>query len=680
MNEEVKIKLSLGKKIFLSVSAVIIVMIVIIYSSTTRSISDGLESEMKVRGTSISKNISSSLSAILSSIIAEKIAKNPELEKEIFKSRDVMNSIFSEMPIKEEYINLIETFADIPRTEDIMWATVLTPDDNVLAHSNPEVEFGKKYALPEETFRNSELMKAYDILLKNLRARKLGFFEKVFRGLLWSGLELTKPKSEIVGIISSTLGIDEKSSEKIILIAEKNLEDNLKNTYDKLSVMYWQIKSIQRKYNQGEFGNRFRKQLAELVQLLDYNYITYNLSLPYFDSFKEFLRNNKEFISKEDYTYLNIAIEQFIKSSFGIVGFLQEYYERQGGKRSKRLLFSYPILIKEDPNKYVADLYIGMSTDSIDKTLAGVERQVQVGALIAILVAIGLVVFMSTRISRGARIITGAMKELSKGNLSIRAEVSSNDEIGFIARNFNFMVEQIAEKEKIRDIMNKVVSEEIARELLKKGIELGGEMRFTTMLFSDIRGFTSMSEKMDPKELISILNEYMTEMVEIVKKYRGVVDKFVGDEIMVVYGAPVSFGKKEDALLAVATAYEMIRKIEKLHEKWEKEEKPLLTPGIGINSGNVVAGNMGSKDRLSYTVIGDAVNTAARLCGAAPGKTCIISETTYSLVKEFVNAEEQEPIRVKGKSEPLRIYKVVSINSYGYEKVEETLSTFSKSQ
>ncbi len=672
---EVKIKLSLGKKIFLSVLSIIVIMVAIIYSSTTRSTSEGLENEMKVRGGSISKNVSSSLSTILSSIIAEKIAKNPKLANEIFKSPETMSSIFSELQIKEEYINLIETFADIPRTEDIIWASAVDLDNKVLAHSSPEISFMEKLNLPEGTFPNKYLVETYKILLKYIKVREIGVFEKIFIGFLPYELEFKVPEKKILQEIMQTLQIEEKIAKKIINITKKNLHDNLNNNYEKLKLLYWEIKNIQRKYNKGELSNKFRESLSRFVKVLDYNYITYEVIEPFFKELKKFLDENKSFISKEDYNYITLLVEQFIKSSFGITGFLQYYTENKGGKKHKRLLFSYPVLIKEDFNKYVADLYIGMSVDSIEKTIITVERQVQIGALIAIIIAVLLVIFLSTRISKGARIITNAMGELSKGNLSVKAVVKSNDEIGFIAKNFNNMVEQIAEKEKMRDIMNKVVSEEIAKELMKKGIELGGEMRFTTMLFSDIRGFTSTSENMDPRDLISILNEYMTEMVDVVKKYKGVVDKFVGDEIMVVYGAPISFGKTEDALLAVATAYEMIQKMDSIHKKWQEEGKPLLTPGIGINSGNVVAGNMGSKDRLSYTVIGDAVNTAARLCGAAPGKTCIISENTYQLIKEFIEVEEKEPIKVKGKSEVLKIYRVVSINDYGYSKIKEILSS-----
>ncbi|MCX8029198.1 MAG: HAMP domain-containing protein [Brevinematales bacterium] len=675
MNKEgFKIKLSLGKKIFLSVSSVMIIMIAVIYTSTVRSITDGLEGEIKVRGGSISKNVSSSLSTIMSSIIADKIARNPQIEKEIFSSKEIMKSVLLDLQLKEEYINLIETFADIPKTEDIMWATVIDMDNNVIAHSSPVVGFMEKFQLPKGTYKHEDIMFVYSTLITNLVIRKKGFLEKVFLGFVDEGLDLKLSRDKVILTVSDKLGFDSKRSEEIIEVASKNLKDNLKNNYEKLSILYWQIKSIQRKYEKGNLGLKFRSELSRLVEVLNYNYITYELVKPYFDQFKSFLNDNKELISREEYDYILNMMEQFIISSFGIIGFLQYYYENQGSKSQRRLLFSYPVLIKGDIGKYVANLYIGMSTESIDRTIQNVERQVQIGALVAILIAVLLVVFLSSRISKGVRIITDAMNKLSEGDLTIRAYVKSSDEIGFIAMNFNNMVEQIAEKERMRDIMNKVVSEEIARELISKGIELGGEMRFATMLFSDIRGFTSMSEKMDPRDLVSILNEYMTEMVEIVKKYRGVVDKFVGDEIMVVYGAPISFGEINDALLSVVTAYEMIKRMEYLHLKWKEENKPLLTPGIGINSGNVVAGNMGSKDRLSYTVIGDAVNTAARLCGAAMGNTCIISENTYQLVKDFIDVEEQDQIKVKGKSEPLKVYKIASINQRGYSKVQEILS------
>ncbi len=680
-NQTIKIKFSLGKKIFLFVLSIIALLIVIVYTSTIASISRGFEQEMKIRGISISKSISSSLSAILSSIIADRIAKDPKSAEKLFKSREFMSEIFSELQLKEEYLNLIETFGDIPKTEDIIWASAVDISKKVLVHSRKDISFMSDFSFPKDTVDNEKLLKAYLTLVSNLNVRNKNIFENFEESIisLFGGrittLEYKIPKKELINLIKNNLGTEEKETLKIIEKAEANLIDNIYTTKEKYSLLYWSIKNIQRKYNGTSFGDEFRNKVNSLLSVMGYNYLTYETVSPKLNELRKFIGSIKDKISKEDFELINVMIEQFLKSSFGTTGFIQYYTEPMKGSSVKRILFSYPILIKDDINKYIGDLYIGMSTESIERTIASIERQIQTGALLSILIGIFFTILLSVRISRGARLITKAMDELSKGNLQVRVDFKSEDEIGFIAQNFNKMAAEIAEKEKMRDIMNKVVSEEIAKELLEKGINLGGELRFVTMLFSDIRGFTSMSEKMDPRTLISILNEYITEMVEIVKKYKGVVDKFVGDEIMVVYGAPISFSERGDAFLAVITAYDMIKRIEELHRIWLEQGKPLLTPGIGINSGYVVAGNMGSKDRLSYTVIGDAVNTAARLCGAAPGKHCIISENTYKLVYDLIEVEEQEPIRVKGKSEPLKIYKVTGIKPEGYEYLKTLLGS-----
>ncbi len=679
-NVTIKIKFSLGKKIFLFVLSIITLLIVIVYTSTIASISRGFEQEMKIRGISISKSISSSLSAILSSIIADRIAKDPKSAEKLFKSKEFMSEIFSELQLKEEYLNLIETFGDIPKTEDIIWASAVDINKKVLAHSQKDIPFMSDFLLPKDAVDNEKLLKAYLILVSNLNAREKNIFENLEESILSlfgariTTLEYKIPKAKLVSIIKENLNLNEKEVKKVIEKAEANLIDNIYTTKEKYSLLYWSIKNIQRKYNGTSFDKEFRNRVNSLLGIMKYNYLTYENVSPKLNDIRKFIEKIKDNISKGDFELINVMIEQFLKSSFGITGFIQYYSEPMKGSSAKRILFTYPVLIKEDISKYIGDLYIGMSTESIERTIASIERQIQTGALLSILIGILFTILLSIRISRGARLITKAMNELSKGNLQVRVDFNSTDEIGFIAQNFNKMVDEIAEKEKMRDIMNKVVSEEIAKELMEKGIELGGELRFATMLFSDIRGFTSMSEKMDPRTLISILNEYMTEMVEIVKKYKGVVDKFVGDEIMVVYGAPISFSEKGDAFLAVITAYDMIKKIDELHKVWQEQGKPLLTPGIGINSGYVVAGNMGSKDRLSYTVIGDAVNTAARLCGAAPGKHCIISDNTYKLVSELIEVEALEPIKVKGKSEPLKIFKVTGIKPEGYEYLKTLLN------
>ncbi len=220
------------------------------------------------------------------------------------------------------------------------------------------------------------------------------------------------------------------------------------------------------------------------------------------------------------------------------------------------------------------------------------------------------------------------------------------------------IAEEMALKELMQreNIINKVVSREIARELVRKGINLGGEKRFVSVMFVDIRGFTSISENLEPERVVEILNTYMGEMVKVVEKFGGTVDKFIGDGIMVVFGVPVSLGEKEDALRSVKTAVAMRNRLKELGEFWKSKNLPFIASGFGINSGWVVAGNMGTENRITYTVIGDTVNIASRLCDHAPPMKILISKSTYDMVKDEVIAEKIFPVHLKGKSHAVEIY------------------------
>jgi adenylate cyclase len=180
-------------------------------------------------------------------------------------------------------------------------------------------------------------------------------------------------------------------------------------------------------------------------------------------------------------------------------------------------------------------------------------------------------------------------------------------------------------------------------------------------LFSDIRSFTSISEKMDAKALVSLLNEYFTEMVDVVIKEDGVVDKYIGDAIMAVFGAPVT--KKDDAIHAVRAAVGMRKALAHLNEKLkERGMKPLKT-GIGVHTGEVVAGNIGSEKRMEYTVIGDTVNLASRLESSTKelGVPVLISNDTYQLVKDHIDARAVKEITVKGREKPVMTYEVLGL-------------------
>ena len=190
-------------------------------------------------------------------------------------------------------------------------------------------------------------------------------------------------------------------------------------------------------------------------------------------------------------------------------------------------------------------------------------------------------------------------------------------------------------------------------------LRLGGERKVLTAFFSDAAGFTTISEKLKPEELVELLNEYLTEMTDIILKYDGTVDKYEGDAIIAFFGAPISID--DQALKACRTAIEMQKKLKILREKWRSENKPELFVRIGLNTGPMVVGNMGSRTRMDYTIMGDAVNLASRLEGINKNYNTfiMISEETFRSAQDAIVARELDIIRVKGKSEPVKVYELI---------------------
>jgi adenylate cyclase len=217
------------------------------------------------------------------------------------------------------------------------------------------------------------------------------------------------------------------------------------------------------------------------------------------------------------------------------------------------------------------------------------------------------------------------------------------------------------EKKKIRGAFQYYLTASVINEMLKDPtkLKLGGDKKALTVLFSDIRGFTSVSEKLTPEELVHLLNEYLTAMTDIVFKYDGLLDKYMGDAIMAVYGAPLD--QPDHAVRACRTALDMLKELKKLQKKWGDEGRPVLHIGIGINSGDMVVGNMGSQMRFDYTVMGDSVNLGSRLEGINKeyGTNIVISEYTYAAVRDVLTCRELDSVRVKGKKLPVKIYELL---------------------
>ncbi|HNZ10979.1 MAG TPA: adenylate/guanylate cyclase domain-containing protein [Smithellaceae bacterium] len=235
------------------------------------------------------------------------------------------------------------------------------------------------------------------------------------------------------------------------------------------------------------------------------------------------------------------------------------------------------------------------------------------------------------------------------------------------------------EKKKIRSAFQYYLTSSVINEMLKNPgkLKLGGDRRNLTVLFSDIRGFTTISEKMTPEELIMLLNEYLTAMTNQVFYYDGLLDKYMGDAIMAVFGAPLD--QPDHARRACLTALAMMRELRRLQNKWEAEGRPVFDIGIGINSGEMVVGNMGSAMRFDYTVMGDMVNLGSRLEGANKeyGTNIIISEFTYNHVKDTICCREIDSVRVKGKTRPVRIFELLGEkkDEPGYQNLIKVFAT-----
>ncbi len=233
------------------------------------------------------------------------------------------------------------------------------------------------------------------------------------------------------------------------------------------------------------------------------------------------------------------------------------------------------------------------------------------------------------------------------------------------------------EKKKIRGAFQYYLTASVINEMLKdpSKLKLGGDKKNLSVLFSDIRGFTTVSEKLTPEELVHLLNEYLTAMTDIVFKYDGLLDKYMGDAIMAVYGAPLD--QPDHPLRACRTALDMIEALKKLQGKWSAEGRPVLNIGVGINTGEMVVGNMGSQMRFDYTVMGDSVNLGSRLEGINKeyGTNIVISEFTYEAVKDTLLCRELDSVRVKGKKLPVKIYELVGVRDEA-PKWEQFLAHF----
>jgi adenylate cyclase len=243
----------------------------------------------------------------------------------------------------------------------------------------------------------------------------------------------------------------------------------------------------------------------------------------------------------------------------------------------------------------------------------------------------------------------------SKEELDIFSVVAAEAAISYDrAHSHAELSRRAIERQALERFLSSVVVEKILAS--PDEIRLGGENQIATIMFADIRGFTRLSERLPPQQVVELLNEYFSEMTDLIFENGGTLDKYLGDGIMALFGAP--WPKPDDAVRAVKTAGAMQRALEGLNRQWQARGQEPLRMGLGINTGQVTAGNIGSAKRMDYTVIGDAVNLASRLCANAAGGQILISESTFREIHACLPAQRLESIRVKGKAAPVEIYEI----------------------
>jgi adenylate cyclase len=279
-------------------------------------------------------------------------------------------------------------------------------------------------------------------------------------------------------------------------------------------------------------------------------------------------------------------------------------------------------------------------------------------AAVGILVAIGLALVVARSVATPLGEVQGAMREVERGNLDARCPVMSNDEIGGAAEGFNRMVGGLKEREVLKETFGKYVTREIRDEILAGRVSLEGQACEVTILFSDLRDFTPWVAATSPREVVGDLNAYFTEMERAIREHRGLVLQFIGDEIEAAFGAPIA--DPAHAERAVRAALEMRRRLAAWNAERERAGKFPLRHGIGIHTGQVLAGNIGSPERLSYALVGDPVNVASRIQNLNKEfeSDILVSGETRRLLDGAFELQPLPAVRLKGKVDEVEVFRL----------------------
>ena len=285
---------------------------------------------------------------------------------------------------------------------------------------------------------------------------------------------------------------------------------------------------------------------------------------------------------------------------------------------------------------------------------------------LAALVVILLLIRWTTRsVGRSVAEISAVTTLVEKGDYGVKLPEERSDEIGQLNRSFNHMIEGLKQRELIEQTFGRYVDKSVAEELMSKpeALRLGGEERTVTIMMSDLRNFTAISEKLQPEEVIKMLNRYFARMIAVIECYRGIIVDFYGDSILVFFN-----GMESDIALNAFGAVKCALEMQQAHEGFVKENVarglPVVGMGIGIHTGEVIVGNIGTETRAKYGIVGSNVNLTDRIQDAAAGGKVIISEKTYEAVADKVKISQQFTVCLKGVEENHTLYEVESVMSH----------------
>jgi class 3 adenylate cyclase len=330
--------------------------------------------------------------------------------------------------------------------------------------------------------------------------------------------------------------------------------------------------------------------------------------------------------------------------------------------------------IRGGGGRTIAVLDVDYRVDVYLSRLRALRNTVLGASLVGALGALVTGVMLARRVTRPISALTDGVARVAAGDLSRPLAVRSRDEVGQLTRAFNTMLEGLRQRDFLRDTFGRYVSPEVARTLLEspEGLRLGGEKREVTILLSDLRGYTRFAEQGDPAWVIEVLNGYLGRMTEVIIEYGGTINEFIGDAVFVIFGAPLA--QPDHAERAAAAALAMQRAMVEINRGHAERGLPRFEMGIGVNTGEAVVGNIGSEQRAKYTVVGSAVNVAARVESSTVGGQIFLNSSTYERIRDLAEVGVPIPVEVKGVTEPLLLYELRGLSGRFAQRLSELVT------